>query len=143
MANREKWSAPMMNRHAVYTADAAPTEKDQGAIRTLMEANRGLMTWIRTSLSMLSFAFTIYKVLQSFQQAGKVLPRENTPRNVGTFLAVAGTLAIIMGTIEYWHTLKQLRMLQHFTLAQPTLILAVLMCVSGLFLCVTIATSLF
>jgi hypothetical protein len=48
-----------------------------------------------------------------------------------------------MGTIEYWQTLKQLRMLQHFRLAQPTLIMAVLMCASGLFLCFTIMNRLF
>jgi len=132
-----------MNRLETHAAKVSPPTMDLGAMRTMMAANRSLMAWVRTSLSMLSFGFTIYKVLEGFQQAGKVLPRENTPRNVGVFLSMAGTLAIIMGTIEYWQTLKQLRLLQHFRLAQPTLIIAMLMCASGLFLSFTIATHLF
>jgi len=90
-------------------------------MRTMMAADRTLMAWIRTSLSMLSFDFTIYKVLQGFQDAGRPM-REDAPRNVG-FLAIAGTIAIVMGTIEYWQTLRQLRMLEHFRLMQPTLIM--------------------
>ena len=121
---------------------AAPHHPDLGAVRTMMAADRTLMAWIRTSLSMLSFGFTIYKVLQGFQDAGRPMD-ENAPRNVGIFLAVAGTLAIVMGTIEYWQTLKQLRMLEHFRLMQPTMIMALLMCASGLFLCYGIVTTLF
>jgi uncharacterized membrane protein YidH (DUF202 family) len=34
--------------------------------RTLMAADRSLMAWIRTALSMISFGFTIYKLLQGF-----------------------------------------------------------------------------
>jgi putative membrane protein len=68
-----------------------------------MAADRTLMAWIRTALSMLSFSFAIYKILQDVEKAGG-LPRENTPRNVGLFLAVVGTAAMVMGTIEYWCT---------------------------------------
>jgi putative membrane protein len=113
---------------------------DLAAMRTLMAADRSLMAWVRTSLSMLSFGFTIYKVLEGFQQAGRDLPRENTPRNAGIFLAVAGTLAIIMGTIEYWQTLQQLRQLQHFRLVQPTFIMASVMCAAGVLLTFGIMT---
>lgn len=118
---------------------AAP--KNLGAVRTLMAANRTLMAWIRTSLSMFSFGFTIYKVLDKVQQleAG-ALPSDNTPRNAGLFLIVAGTVAIVMGTIEYRGTLSQLRLLEHFRLAQPTLLMALLMAVAGVVLCVGIIT---
>jgi putative membrane protein len=35
-------------------------QPDLGVIRTLMAGDRTLMAWIRTSLSMLSFGYTIY-----------------------------------------------------------------------------------
>jgi putative membrane protein len=118
-------------------------EPDLGAMRTLMAANRTLMAWVRTSLSMLSFGFTIYKVLQEFQRGRDAAAQDNTPRNAGVFLAVAGTLAIVMGTVEYWWTLRQLNAQQHFHLAQPTLIMALLICFSGVALCIGIMNRAF
>jgi len=45
-------------------------------MNTLMAADRTLMAWTRTSLSMLSFGFTIFKILQAFQDAeGKFVIR--------------------------------------------------------------------
>ncbi len=84
--------------------ELAEDRTDMATSRTLMAADRTLMAWIRTSLSMLSFGFTIYKVLEGFQQAGRSMPKEHTPRNVGLFLTALGTLAMVMGTIEYWQT---------------------------------------
>ena len=36
-----------------------------------MAADRTLMAWIRTTLSMISFGFTIYKFLQAMFESGK------------------------------------------------------------------------
>jgi hypothetical protein len=55
---------------------------------------------------------------------------------------VAGTVAMVMGTVEYWSTLQQVRLLQHFRLAQPALIMAVLISISGIVLCVGIMVRL-
>jgi putative membrane protein len=121
----------------------AQERTDLAAIRTMMAADRTLMAWIRTAFSLISFGFTIYKILQAFQQTGGELPREHTPRNIGMFLTAMGTVAMVMGTIEYWHTLKELRLLSHFRLARPALIMALLMSVGGLFMFFSIITRLF
>jgi len=92
-----------------------------------MAADRTLMAWIRTSLSLLSFGYTIYKILQDVQEVEKVLPRDSTPRNVGIFLTVTGTVALIMGIAEYCGTLRLLRRSYTFTLARPSLIMSILM----------------
>lgn len=113
-----------------------------GAMRTMMAADRTLMAWVRTSLSFLSFGFAIYKILQEFQQTGRSLPHENTPRNVALFLAAAGIVAILMGTAEYWLTLRQMQKFQYFRLTRPSLIMALLMCAAGLLLFVAIMTRL-
>lgn len=123
--------------------ELAEIRTDMAATRTLMAADRTLMAWVRTSLSMLSFGFTIYKILQAYQETGAALPQENTPRNIGLFLTGFGTLAMVMGTIEYWHTLKELRQLQEFRLARPSLIMALLMSVLGVLLFFSIIISLF
>lgn len=112
------------------------------ARRTLMAADRNLMAWIRTALSMISFGFTIYKVLEGFQQSGGALPHAGTPRNIGLFLTGLGTLSIVMGSIEYGQTLKDLGSGQRFRFWRPSMVIALVMSVAGLFLFFAIITRL-
>jgi putative membrane protein len=133
-----------MTTEAQPSANQLAQERtDLAATRTMMAADRTLMAWIRTAFSLISFGFTIYKILQAFQQTGGELPREHTPRNIGMFLTAMGTVAMVMGTIEYWHTLKEMRLLSHFSLARPALIMALLMSVGGVFMFFSIITKLF
>jgi putative membrane protein len=120
----------------------APITPDLGVMRTVMAADRTLMAWIRTALSLLSFSFAIYKILQEIQEAGKILPHENSPRNVGIFLGILGTAGMVMGTIEYCCTLQELRQLQVMRMMLPPLIMAVLVSASGVALCVGIISRL-
>ena len=101
-----------------------------------MAADRTMMAWIRTALSLFSFGFTIYKVLQAFEEAGKVLPGPsiNTPRVVGLFLTGMGSVAILMGTTQYVMCLRELAPHGRFSLARPPLIMALLMSAGGVFL---------
>src|SRR5262245_53632725 len=88
--------------------DAETTRTAHAASRTVMAADRTLMAWIRTALSMISFGFTIYKVLQGFQEGGKLLPHSDTPRRLGLFLTGLGTLSILLGTLEYRQTMARI-----------------------------------
>jgi putative membrane protein len=114
---------------------------DLGEVRTIMAADRTLMAWMRTSLSMLSFGFTIYKFLDTMAQHGQ-LQRSHSPQMVGLFLAALGTVTIIFGTISYWVTLKDLQRAEVFRLGRPILLLALIMCVTGTALFVSIATRI-
>ena len=38
--------------------------------RTVMAVDRTLMAWVRTSLSLIGFGFTIYKVIAAVEKAG-------------------------------------------------------------------------
>ncbi|MDM0021392.1 YidH family protein [Variovorax saccharolyticus] len=114
------------------SSDLARLNTDLAIERTLMAADRSLMAWVRTALSMISFGFTIYKVLEAMQQqAGMPAPTES-PRNMGLFLTALGTLAMVMGTIEYWVRLKSLRRDMRLHLMQPSLIMALIMSITGL-----------
>jgi len=120
----------------------ARPRRDLGAMRTRMAADRTLMAWIRTALSLLTFGFTIYKILQEVEKSIS-LPQQQSPRNIGLLLAAAGTMAMVMGTIEYWQTLHELRQDHHFWYFRPTLIMALLMSISGVILIIGIVARLF
>ena len=114
---------------------------DLGEIRTILAADRTLMAWIRTSLSMLSFGFTIYKFLQTIAANGK-MDHPNSPQTVGLFLTGMGVAAIVLGTTGYWITLRDLQKVEHFRLGRPVLLMALIMSIAGVASFVSIATKL-
>jgi putative membrane protein len=129
---------------AAKSSDALAQDRTaMAATRTLLAADRTLMAWGRTALSMLSFGFTIYKVLQGFEQSGGALPGATSPRAVGLFLTGMGTVAMVMGTIEYLVTVRELHAFKDFRLARPSLMMALVMSGTGLVLFFSIITRLF
>jgi putative membrane protein len=124
---------------AEKTSNELSEERTSLAIdRTLMAADRSLMAWIRTALSMISFGFTIYKLLQGFAASGNELANASSPRTMGLFLTGMGTLAMVIGTIEYWYRLQDLRRQRPLSLVRPSLVISVLMSLIGLFMFVAI-----
>ena len=113
---------------------------DMGEMRTIMAADRTLMAWIRTSLSMLSFGFTIYKFLQGVE-AKVQLTSPNSPQQVGLFLVGMGVAAITFGTIDYWATLQDLQRTERFRVTRPVLLMALLLSIAGIGLFVAISTK--
>jgi putative membrane protein len=122
------------------TGNARPAlPADLGALRTVMAADRTLMAWVRTSLSMLSFGFTIYKFLETAAKAD-ALARPESPQKVGLFLATVGTLAMILGLIDYWTTLKDVQRASDFRVTRPALFISLVMTLAGVALFAAIIT---
>jgi len=100
--------------------------------RTVMAAERSLMAWVRTGLSMISFGFTIYKLLESFQESGRVPPDGLSPKNVGLLLVGLGSFSIITGTIEYWQRLSGLGSNQQIKRITPAFVMAMVWSTLGI-----------
>jgi putative membrane protein len=123
--------------------ELAEIRTDLAARRTLMAIDRTLMAWLRTALSMISFGFTIYKILQTFQAEGMALPRADTPRNIGMFLIGLGTLAIVLGAVEYWVSIRELQHETHVRLVRASFIMALLIAALGIVLFVGVSDRMF
>lgn len=110
--------------------------------RTLMSIDQTLMSWLRTALSMITFGFTIYTVLQNFKDKGATLPNEYSPRNVGLFLVGLGTIAMIMGAAEYWGSIKQLQQIERVRFLRPAFIISLCISAMGVMLFVGIVARM-
>ena len=76
--------------------------------RTVLAADRTMLAGVRTSLSFIGFGFTIFNVLRYVLEHGGELMRPETPRNVGIFMLVAGTLPLLVMMIQYCRALKRM-----------------------------------
>jgi len=102
-----------------------------------MAAERTLIAWIRTALSMISFGFTIYKFLDALP--GPHL-QPNGPRNLGLTLIGLGTAGLLVACFQHESLLKQLHYSSsigaRFSLA---MIVAVAVCLLGTLAFVSVA----
>jgi putative membrane protein len=140
-----------MTEQTTATANELAEQRTDLAIhRTVMAADRSLMAWIRTGLSLMSFGFTIYKILQEaarlMQERGEALRNDHSPRNVGLFLTGLGTVAIVIGTIEYWQTQKdlhqELRQKLPLVIWRPAFVIALIMSAAGLLMFLSIISHI-
>jgi putative membrane protein len=137
----------MMANEERKTANVLAGERTDLAVeRTVMGANRTLMAWVRTALSMISFGFTIYKLLQGAAEAeekARVLVTMRDPRRIGLTLIALGTASVILGTIEYFGTIKRLNQQSEYKYKPYnfSLVVGIVIGLLGLFLSITILTG--
>jgi putative membrane protein len=78
--------------------------------RLAISAERTLMAWIRTAISMIGFGFTIFKFFQyMYEESPAALIRHaETPRNLGMTLVALGTLALAVAVWQHRVFLKDI-----------------------------------
>lgn len=78
--------------------------------RTAMSAHRTLHAVMKTSLSLISFGFTIFKFFTalSLEYIGESFPQD-AARNFGIALLLLGLLILVLGLMEHYQTMASLR----------------------------------
>jgi putative membrane protein len=107
-----------MSAQGEPNSEAAALQPDKGTMltldRNLMAAERTMMAWIRTSLSLISFGFTVGKFFDYLAaDKGKpirgFLARMMGPDGVGMVLVALGILALGFAIVDHRNTVKRLQ----------------------------------
>jgi putative membrane protein len=111
--------------------------------RTVMAADRTMLAGVRTSVALIGFGFTIFNILKYVQEHSpiKVIMRPQTPRNIGAFLLVAGTVPLLVMIIQYSRTLKRMRRKEN-PFSNPNFQMAVAILLLGTILLVTLVGNI-
>ena len=123
--------------------DAKLKLSDKLAIeRTVLSAGRSLLAWVRTSLALIGLGFSAYKFLQYlYQEEGVHLVRAQTPRNLGLFMILTGTIPLLLAVWEYARILKKVDRKINF-LSDPNLLTTTAVFLFGSFLALVITLKI-
>jgi putative membrane protein len=126
-----------MEKDIIKTEDLKISDK-LAVERTVQAVGRSLLAWVRTSLSLIGFGFTLFKFLQYlYQEGAKELMRPQTPRNIGMFLIITGTIPLLLAIIQYLRQIKQLGKRGHLLL-DPNFLAAAVVFLFGFILTLTV-----
>jgi putative membrane protein len=107
-----------MSAQGASNNEAAAPRPDKGTLLTLdrnfMAAERTLMAWIRTSLSLISFGFTVgkffdYLAAEKGRPVRGFIVRILGPDGIGMALVALGTFALLFALIDHRGTLRRLQ----------------------------------
>lgn len=76
--------------------------------RNRAAAERTLMAWIRTSLSLISFGFGIDRIVSALRGLGSTSEAVGLSRNIGLCFIAIGTLALLAASLNHRHDLRRI-----------------------------------
>jgi putative membrane protein len=92
------------------TATELPAATKLAIDRTRLAHDRTLMAWVRTSTSLISFGFTIYKFFQALRESQPVAEsRLFGPREFALMMIGMGVGALMLATLQHRTDLQALR----------------------------------
>jgi putative membrane protein len=128
-------------------ATHAPDQNTMLAMkRNLLAGERTLMAWIRTSISMIGFGFTLAKLFQALADKNILIKgpagRTWSAEGVGMSLITLGTFALVFAIFDYRRELKLLRAAGLESRFSLPLAVASVLAILGLMALISLAESL-
>src|SRR5215510_12828141 len=129
----------------------ATAESHFSWLRTRMSVERTLMSWVRTSVSLIGFGFTIVQFFERLggMEGAKAAQRPQMPRYLGLMLIASGVLALGIAIWQYLQTLRYMAGREFAPIATekqprtPLLALSILLALIGLFAFCSVLFRLF
>lgn len=123
-----------------------------GWLRTRLSVERTMMSWVRTSVSLIGFGFAIVQFFERLQQMPGIQPATlpTAPKYLGLSLISCGVLALVISIWQYRFVNRYLRSGRFAQIAgmgqddmqSPVIAVAVLLILIGLFAASAVLTRL-
>ncbi len=111
--------------------------------RTLTALDRTLLAWIRTSLTLIGFGFTLAKFVHELIASGTIhLADSNYPRQLGITLMVLGIVGLFAGAIDYWRSVKALKATTPASYWSASLIVSLIIAIISILVMCSLLTNL-
>jgi putative membrane protein len=137
MWDKEKGEAAVERKEDTQFTQELKLADKLAVERTILAADRTMLAGARTSLSLIGFGFTIFNVLKYLQEHAPMRHiRAHTPRNLGVFMVLTGTIPLLFMIIQYYRTLKRMGRKESI-LSNPNFQMAVTIFVLGVILLLT------
>jgi putative membrane protein len=112
-------------------------------IQTSLAMDRTLLAWVRTSLSLSAFGFTLAKFVHYLISKGYlygVVPE--VPRLIGLGLMALGLLCLLCGAFDHYRSIKRLSTVASFSPWSASLVVSLILAVINLLLMISLLTEL-
>lgn len=110
--------------------------------RTMMAADRTLLAWIRTALSLFGFGFTLAHLIQGYIESGALKGfNAQASKNIGITLLFLALGCLVCGAFEHRRALKTMNISLRATLLSPSLLMTTALALVGIFLLFEIFTT--
>ena len=78
-------------------------------VRTALSSEQTLMSWVRTSLSLFTFGFSITQFFYFLEQQQEDSNFSAGPRRLGISLVAVGILVLVLAVVEHVQRLRKMR----------------------------------
>jgi putative membrane protein len=107
--NQQKQEVEQKQDMSVVKAELL-SGNDMAIVRTALALDRTLLAWVRTSLTLVGFGFTLARYINHLIEVGTLHGLSKTyPREIGAALMALGVATLIGGSVEYVRTVKKIR----------------------------------
>jgi putative membrane protein len=106
--NQETKAREEPNAEPLSAAEQVRTLSAFALVRTAFSSERALMAWMRTSVSLYSFGFTITKFVDYLEHHGEGSQLSEGPRRLGLALICMGILVLVLAVAEHLRRLAKM-----------------------------------
>ena len=109
MSEKEKPQTPLNNKHREEEKMPRDLRIPAALARTAFSSEQSLMSWIRTSVSLFTFGFSISQFFYFLEQQKEGIYLSSGPRLMGIALICVGIIVLLFAMVEHVHRLKMMQ----------------------------------
>ncbi len=109
MNEKEEQQSPQEKGHNETAKPPKDLRLPAALVRTALSSEQTLMSWIRTSLSLFTFGFSITQFFYYLEQQKEGVQVSAGPRRLGIALVCVGLVVLMAGMVEHVLRLRKMK----------------------------------